>query len=255
MTGHRAQQHRAPRRGFTLLEVILAVSALAGLTTLVAALWSQTRDWAEENASHQAALRLDRAIVLMGDQWSSRRRSFSIRPDATAAIQVRPDRLEFVSDDSVLFPDWPFVRVSFIIERNESTLITADSRATLHYEEAPITDPTGADEASDTLAPHLAPRRVVLLADCADLRLERDVAPAPDDPRGEAAPRWTALTDGTLGVDASAASTDDPADADAPEPSGGAEDEVEYEPMRAVRIVGVYEGEPFAWPFIVAHLR
>jgi len=241
----------------TLLELLLATTVLAVVTAMVSALWAQTRDWSRENARPEQALRLPRALRLLEDQWS-RRRAVADEDDQRApAADAKPeiflvkDRLEFITAEPILFPDWPLVRVAYTAQREDRLTVGAESTASLVYEETRIVNPSmpeaeGAGPSEDNR------RRIVLLEDCAELRFERDLATTPSQERTPDQPLpidrlWSeAESDAPSAApraDASASQTertDQSGETDDDDPS-----------LRAGRIVGEYRGESFSWVFLV----
>jgi len=135
-------------QGMTLLEVLIATTILASLTAIVSTLWAQTKQWTDETATHDSALRLQRTLNLLDRQWESRLLDAKLTDGDTSAVRVDEDRLEFVTTESVLFSDWPLVKAVYIATRSveidpEADLLAdqdtdADAPWRLVYEETKL---------------------------------------------------------------------------------------------------------------------
>lgn len=139
----------------TLLEVLIAITILASLTVIVAMLWSQTKRWTDETRTHDTALRLQRALDLLDRQWDRRLVNATLADGEPGAASVDDTRLDFVTTESVLFPDWPIVRVSYIATEDAAPT-GQQSRWRLVYEETRLgttinagTEAAGADNADE----------------------------------------------------------------------------------------------------------
>lgn len=108
----------ARARAFTLLELVLALTLLASMTVLIASMWSQARRWGDDNAGDLHAMRLPRVLALVRQQWSDRRTSAPLEASGLT-VSARHDRLSFVTATPVLFPGWPLVRATYLIEPDE----------------------------------------------------------------------------------------------------------------------------------------
>lgn len=125
--------------GFTLLELLLAITILASISALVAALWAQTGAWAGENSLSHKTMRLPRVRELMRAQWADRRGAFQLTPSGSSVVAM-PDRLSFVTATPILFPDWPLVRAEYIVERDYDTPAGAPPAWRVAYEETRLSD-------------------------------------------------------------------------------------------------------------------
>ncbi len=259
----------------TLLELLLALTILASLTILVAAMWSQARRWGDDATSGHRLLRLQRLTELMRVQWSDRRTMIQLGDNAES-VGIAPEQLSFVTTTAILFPDWPLVIASFRIEEDPSALSFGERRYDLVYTETRVSELENAPEppnADSTLDDRVARRRVVLKG-ATDLRWQRygradpedeDAAKADEPPPAN---RRDATRPGRLGRQQEKSKPDvtepDVADPDAPEddrlvhrwrdmplesrlPKG--------EPIPAVRLIGTYQEEDFACVFVIGASR
>ena len=184
---------RRPRAGFTLLEMLLAITVLATLTALVAALWRQMGDWSGEGSKLQEALRLPRVVELLRAQWAERRSNVGMK-DTDEGWSVQPGVVEFVTTLPILDPSRPLVHVAYAVERDLESAGVGAERWRLVYFERPIVDPSarlgtivsrrqdGMLVQDAELRPATGsspfgiiaarPARMILLTDCTELRLE-----------------------------------------------------------------------------------
>ena len=257
-----ARSNPARSRAMTLLEVVVATAALASISTLVAALWMQTRDWTRENAAHHVALRVERALTLLDDQWRARIRTVRVSgaDDAAAAVSLSAETLEFVTSAPIFFQDWPMARITLRLERPLAQTVGAHALSRVIYTESPVADPASAASRSGPGAD--LERTIVLLDGAESVRFERWAderdaeAPAGQRGRGPAA-GWRAV-EGAL---TEAAVEDDDktedgaaAEAGATADAGRARDR-ESAPLRAGRLVARIKGDPVVWQFIAAPSR
>lgn len=255
---------RARRRGFTLLEVILATTALASITTLVAALWVQTRDWTLENASHHATLRLQRALNLLTEQWETRVLTVSLGKPGAPAVSLRSAEFAFVTTTPILSKEWPMARVALSIERTGAEVVGQRTTSRLVYTESPVTNPgavTGRPASS--AREH---KQIVLLDGATDLRFEEwfDESSDPGASPRRARVGWFAVDHAATIAARSDKSGDKPGGKPAPS-APGAPPAPESKPsstthpphdtLAAGRIVGVLKGETFAWQFLAEPSR
>lgn len=229
----------------TLLELLLATTILAAITAMVSALWAQTRDWSQENARPEQALRLPRVLQLFEDQWSRRRAvadDGEEGADAESALLLNKDRLEFITAEPILFPDWPLVRASYIAQRDERLTVGAESTVTLVYEETRVTNPNAPAASSEGADGAKTRKRAVLLEDCGEVRFERYATTEADGVNHPSAPASQPL----------ARLWDEPAPANVGENADGTDQNGSSgDDLRAGRIAGEYRGESFSWVFIV----
>lgn len=227
----------------TLLELLVAVTILASLTTLAASMWGQMRSWVEDNKAISGALQTDRVGRFLQDRW--RARTGVVRLDAgdSEGVWIDSRRIEFVSTSPALFPEWPLVRTRFIIEpRPESVRADGESDEPgydLIYEETRL---SGADVIDSERRERLnmaEPARMRLLS---GRRLSIDRYTLEDRERGE--PPWRS-------IDAL------PADMTREQLRRASERGLieQIETPRAVRISGVSQGEDFEWVFVVRDSR
>lgn len=190
-------------RGMTLLEVLIATTILASLTVIVSTLWAQTKQWTEETATHDSALRLQRALDLLDRQWGSRLLDATLVDGETGAVRVDENSLEFITTEGALFPDWPIVKVSYIAQQTTN----ADSAATpwrLVYEEIRLGTASDVDS-NRAGAPGLRhatlvelthrPNWSVVLTEAQITEWESAQGLAPSDESLPGAQRWINLTD------------------------------------------------------------
>lgn len=246
-------------RAMTLLEVVLAVTLLAAMSTLIAALWSQASRWTGDSAGHHRAMRLPRVVEMMRTQWADRRTS--ARLDGKGAT-VRSDALSltFITATAILEPGWPLVRAQYLVERDIQSSRNGQPAWRLVYLEMPLVDlsnpqgtpgvrPEGGDARAARSIDSPPVRRFVLLSGCSDLRWERfgrhqrlEAPPQADQP----APR----ADGTEA---------DPPRVDTTEQEKAVmwrEFEREYGgQLSAVRLTGVFEEQPFVCVFNIGDSR
>lgn len=250
--------------GFTLLELLVAITIVASVSALLGALWAQTHRWASENGSSLRAMRLPRVQEFLRAQWADRRGSFKLK-DSGESVAAEPGKLSFVTASPMLFPDWPVVRATCIVERDYNTPVGAPPAWRLVYEETKLANlaapPIDAEKLIAEGKGELV-RRFVLLAGLARLEFERfGVGDRSRQKQGS-------LTNESAPVDRPTASDKGDPHITAPigTPSGDErrdEDKKKWrrfdEPFRgempAVRIVGEYEGEAFSCVFVIAGLR
>lgn len=256
------------RSGMTLLEVVLAITALASISTLVAALWAQTNDWTNENAAHQTALKLEQTLSLLDEQWDARVLTLSLAGVKKDAIRLDDAKLTFITSAPILFRDWPLVRVSYAIERVGGLAVGDVATYRLRYEETRIRNPASATEDASK-ASQADTRALTLLDRLPELRWERYVDES--DSAGADAeappPGWAAIGGAVTVAVAKRAGKGDQnqsAGADQTPPSGSVEatpsgsvektpsgsQDGASTPLRAGRLVGVHRGERFAWQFL-----
>ncbi len=185
-------------RAMTLLELLVAITMLASLSGMVAALWSQTRAWSGENTRLEHALDARRALDLMRRQWADRRSMVALGEDGLA-VRLTEERLEFVTTSPAVAREWPLVRAAFIIERDPPPGFGEPAPSRLVYEETPIVAPGATDAKLSATSGVATPEseRIVLLEGCFDLRWEQR-APRQAAPAGlfdASAPMWTAVKD------------------------------------------------------------
>lgn len=247
--------------GFTLLETLLALTIIASMMGLLAAIMGQADSWTSQGAEDGALLRLQRVGEAMRSQWADRRTSVVLEEDSSAAV-TSPDRLSFTTATPLLFPEWPLVVATYIIEPDGSGGWDDGVRWRLVYQEARVSgmDSPPGEYALDVEGRSMFDSRV-LLEGCRELAWERfgratwmerelededeegsddgareDDAAAPLAARGEARP-------GAVGIENDR------------ELRWRAFDETVDRVAPAVRLVGEYEGERFGWVFVVRALR
>lgn len=249
-----------PRRaGMTLLEVILAITALAAISTLVTALWALTNDWTNENAAHHKALRLEQTLELLSEQWESRILTLSLSEKREEAVLLDDASLVFVTSAPILHHDWPLVRVTYTIVRTGGAAVGEEPTFQLHYIEEVVKNPATAT-ADPGAYESFTRRELSLLDGFSELRWEQYVdesgAASKSTARGSAKqPVGWAQVDQTARVASivdkkKQKSQDNPS----PQPATSAAADSAGS-LRAGRLVGVHQGEPFAWQFIAEHSR
>lgn len=245
---------RSRRCAMTLLEVILAMTVLASISTLVAALWAQTRDWTLENASHQQALHVERAIALLDQQWRTRVLSVSLGDEDAPAVSLTQDTMSFVTTTPIAFHDAPMVRVAYRLERTGGYLVGETAVWSLQYAESPVTNPRIAVATAGATGGG-ATHSLTLLEDASSLQWERWYDP-PLEQRAREEPRWIALAAGDELAVAAAVSTSNAGvnDLNAAAEASRAREELEN-PLRAGRLTGTVKGEPITWLFVAAPSR
>jgi prepilin-type N-terminal cleavage/methylation domain-containing protein len=179
-----------PWRGFTLLEVILAVGVIASIALMVAILWSTLVRWQSDAIDQQERMRLHRVAELLREQWADRRLTRSMMAGGRE-YQLGEHSLTFVTAVPVLFPDWPLVAVTYSVERSSTS--GGQPRYALVYQEQRITDttsmpvPVERDERGRLLI-----KRVVLIDGATELawqrfgRLDSKGEETPPDPLADA---------------------------------------------------------------------
>lgn len=238
----------------TLLEVVIAMAALASLSTLVAALWSQTRDWTAENASHHRLLSSERALSLLSEQWETRVVTLSQGPDERPAVRLDGNELQFVTMTPILNRDIPMALVKYRIERTGGAVVGERAHWRLDYFESPVINPASALSGASGSRLHTE-RRLTLIDNADGMRWVSWI-----DERGEEAVAPTAARHGWYGIR-------EPLEVAAARPASANEDmtldeaakraakQAEKPQLRAGRLVGVLNGEEFAWQFIAAPSR
>lgn len=273
-----AQVSTTSRRGFTLLELILAITVLATLMALIAAAWRNAGDWTRESEAQRRALLLPRVTDVVRSQWAERRTSLDLDKPGSS-IHVGPARIEFVTSLPVLDRSLPLVVASYIIESDDSVGAPAGTYR-LMYKEQGIID-TGAAQRSEGAeaqragassasggprVPGLeapAPRTTVLLGRCTELALEW--FDNGDEARREAAKRAeeqskqqeSASQGGGL-FDEASGLAEDAAPVEKLAPPAMEWKGIEKVPERlplAVRIRGVHQGEPFSCLMVIGRSR
>lgn len=169
---HRQQRRACQRqRGFTLLEVILAMGVLACIALMVAILWSTLVRWQGDAADQQERMRLQRVTDLLREQWADRRMTRSMMAGGRE-YQIDDRTVSFVTTIPILFPDWPLVAVSYTIERSQAA--GSSTRHALVYQERRITDVTAPPPPDDRDEQgRLLIRRMVLIDGASELAWQR----------------------------------------------------------------------------------
>jgi type II secretory pathway pseudopilin PulG len=252
-----------PRRaGMTLLEVILAITALAAISTLVTALWAQTSEWTSENAAHHQALRLEQTIALLNEQWEARVLTLSLSAEQEEAVRLNDASLLFVTSAPILHRDWPLVRVTYSIVKEGGAAVGDEPVFQLLYREEMIMNPASAavDPGASTSATRL---EIPLLEGLSELRWEQYVDESDTAKPGSRAqpPSWESIEQDTTVAsivdkdkqDKNKQPPQDPSSTNTKPAQSKASDS--GGPLRAGRLVGVHQGEPFSWQFIAVHLR
>lgn len=273
---------RAPR-GFTLLEMVLALTIIAALFGLLTAVWRQAGDWSGDAAAHQRALRLPRVLELIRTQWSERRVTIGLeRPDQT--VVVTPSRIEFVTAVPVLGRA-PIVTAMYVIEPDPDAR-ASEPRWRLVYEERGVTDVTVPQRSAAADAQRIgarapdtssrvpgvreeAPSRTVLLAGCRELRWEwydDGTSTGKEEARlrreAEALAEQEAAEKGE-GASAASNEADDSLSPSRARSRRAEDDAVRWRPLiedlsstpGALRLVGEFEGDPFTCLLVVAVSR
>ncbi len=250
------------RSAFTLLEMLLAVTVLSMIGVLVATMLTQASDLHRDNDRRDATLDITRVVRLMTEQWEDRRSAVALGRNGES-YAAAPGELAFVTARPILKPEWPLAIVRYRMELIGASIVEAERRYDLVYEERPVaavgvsTETPKDDQEKE--AQWRSAEKIVLLRDCVDLRLER-FRSAQDAVLEELGPRSGAEGEG--GDDAAAEIG-----------AGASLEERQAEMLRtaksswvvfekpltrapsAVRIVGEYEGEVFACVFVGAASR
>lgn len=137
MTTRRTPIKGSGRYGFTILELLLALTILASVFGLVATLWSQTAAWADENTLTFRTMRMARVRDVMRAQWADRRGAFALNDNGLPVVAA-PERLSFVTATPLLFPQWPLVRAEYVIERDFDVPAGQPAAWKLVYVETPL---------------------------------------------------------------------------------------------------------------------
>ncbi len=273
------------RAAMTLLELIIAITIFSALLSLAAALWAQTAKWADDNAAHQQILRVQQAHDLAREQWEARRTTARLSEEGAATVALTPEAATFITSTPVLFPDWPLVRASWLIERRFDVLQGTEDSAELIYEETRITHPEYVLEGQYDIAGKPLTRRLVALDDCQRLHWETWQAPTRElrsfqldatDPmnlwreleRGEevieeeTASPLEAAQEERVDTSSTAASTNKRTDTarrdlqrEEKERQRQRQQGDEAQPLRAFRLTGTRGREEFIWTFIVEPSR
>jgi hypothetical protein len=98
------------------MELLLAVAILSAVFGVVATLWNQASGWGADIEKHSEALRLQRVLAMMKDQWSDRRTGVSLG-EADASVVITDTQVSFTTATPILFPDWPLVVATYRIEK------------------------------------------------------------------------------------------------------------------------------------------
>lgn len=250
------------RSAFTLLEMLLAVTVLSMVGVLVATMLTQASDLHRDNDRRDATLDITRVVRLMTEQWEDRRSAVALGRHGES-YAAAPGELAFVTARPILKPEWPLAIVRYRLELIGASVVEAERRYDLVYEERPVAAVGVSAEAPESDREKeeqwKSADRIVLLRDCVDLRMER-FRSAKDAVLEELGPRTGAE-----------GQSDD--DAAAEIGAGASIEERQEEMMRtaksswvvfeeavtrapsAVRIVGEYEGEVFACVFVGAVSR
>lgn len=253
-TSHQRPSRRN-RRGFTLLELLIAITILASISALVATLWSQTNAWAGENGITHKTMRLPRVRELMRAQWADRRGAFRLSSSG-ASVVPEPDCLGFITASPMIFPDWPMVRAEYKIERDYDTPAGMPPAWRLAYIETRISDLTKPPEKSEDLlaaGQNEEAGRYVLLSGLSSLSFDRfgvgirsirknGSRVEPEEPSKEQEAQGPSITNRTPDKD---------------------EDEQRWRPfdepfdgwIPAVRILGDMQGEAFSCVFVIEASR
>lgn len=171
-------------RGLTLLELLLALTLLAAMMVLIAALWRQAESWTGDSASHQRVLRLPRVLELMRAQWAERRTSVPLRPPAQSVV-IDAGGVRFVTTVPILHDDAPLVIASYRVDLDIDAGFKREPTQRLVYTETPIVNvgspqEAGRDgraaprafESSDPVVPKPEGKSLVLLGACSRLAWE-----------------------------------------------------------------------------------
>ncbi len=228
---------RLVRSGFTLLETLLAMTVVASMTVLIAQAYSIAHQAADGGAHLERAVKVQRVVRLIGDQWGDRRSLMLDGAETKEASSDQvgpaflPDRVRFVTATPALAMQWPLVEASYIIEQAEAEAGAAPMW-NLVYEERPITS-----FRTDRTVHESKSAQLDLLAGCTGLRMEQfiededqSVSSTSDAPSRK---QWIWMPFELRDVD---------------------ESQEQVMPM-AVRIVGEYQGEAVTCVFVAKALR
>lgn len=267
------------RRGFTLLELLLAITVMSIVTALIAVSWRVAGDWASVAAHQRRALQLPRVADMIRSQWAERRTSLDLEKPGQTVFMAR-GRVEFITSLAVLDRTLPLVIASYVVERDDAPTAPAGTYRLVYNERAVIDtrapqrasapDDAGghrALDASATSVPGLVQppsRSTVLLSACSELVLEyfdngeeaRRAAQKREEER-----RSEAEADALLRGESPEAAKER---AELAARSGEEEEPVtQWKPLEetpespppAVRIRGVHQGEAFSCLMVVADSR
>lgn len=256
-------------RAFTLLELILALAIFLSISLLIATMWSQAASWADDDATDLARIRLERALTLIRDQWSTRTNTAQL-DDFGSAVATTHSTITFTSTTPILFPTWPIVLVEYSIERDLESHPGRTGLWKVAYSETRLSSPAAApgDDAAEGRPSADAPRAgrdyrtMTLLGGCTDLAIERfgpltppSLAPKTGDDAKDAAaaaakrkPSEPQSHEGEVGND-EAEQWDEEINRWRPYTAGDAG------LIPAIRLTGTWEGERFGCVFIIAASR
>lgn len=166
-----------PRRAFTLLEMLIALTILASITAGIGVFWAQANAWERDNGAHRETLRLERVTRMLREQWNGRR-ALALEDDGDAGgdgVRVNAGGVSFTTSRAVLFPSWGLVRVRYVIERDPAGGVDGTAYR-LVYEEMRVLDASAPGAVGvDGTDPRGRPvgAREVLLDGLTALRMER----------------------------------------------------------------------------------
>lgn len=225
------------KRGFTLLEVLLAVAVIASVAMLGSTLWVQASESSALVQSRERGLRLQRVGSLLRDQWSDRRAlelpGESEAERAMGGVRFGAGSISFCTTRTILLPEAPLVAVEYLLREREDGLVD------LLYAERLVVRFSGPAEESETASGDDASLRraaTVLLEGCDAITLERFGAPAEIE----------------SGEEEEGASQTRPRPSWMPFEPEGDEQEIESE---AVRVSVRYQGEEALWVLVARPSR
>jgi prepilin-type N-terminal cleavage/methylation domain-containing protein len=162
------------QRGFTLLEMLLAVAVIASIAMLGSSMWLQATESSAAAQGRERGLLLQRIGVLMRDQWADRRALDLPGEDERSAelggARFGPNAISFDTTRSILLTDAPLVRAEYRIVSRE------DGSQDLIYIEQPVASFSGAGSNGESSGqPSGEAKRVAtaLLEGCRAIRMER----------------------------------------------------------------------------------